>query len=230
VHFFDMHFDRGVDWYAERFARAGDATAIGEGTPRYMYDERAVQRMADVVPHAKLLVSLRDPVDRAYSHYWLNRSLGREPSSFVDALSAGRLPNGSSSKYEGPGHYIVFLEQLVRYFPRPQLHVTLFDDLQRQPTETYRSLTEFLGVDPSIVPALVGRPVNAYHEYRSSRGFRLARKLPKRFGNIVGRMNRRDAGYPPLEESVRRDLSARFAESNAALSTWLGRDLSGWSS
>jgi hypothetical protein len=229
VHFFDMHFERGLDWYAKHFEAAGGASAIGEGTPRYMYDKQAVERIADVVPDAKLLVSLRDPVDRAYSHYWMNRSLGREPMSFVEALSGEGQPNGLS-KYEGPGHYIVFLERLLRYFPRTQLHVVLFDELRLRPARAYADIAEFIGVDSSISPAVIRQPVNAYQEYRSSAVARVARKLPKRAGNAIGRVNRRAATYPPLDEDVRRELASRFADSNKGLADWLGADLTGWSS
>jgi hypothetical protein len=88
LHFFDTNFDRGLDWYRQQFsgADAAAAKAAGEATPTYMYDETAMSRMAETVPDARLIAILRNPVDRAYSHYWMNRSLDREDLLFPVAI------------------------------------------------------------------------------------------------------------------------------------------------
>jgi hypothetical protein len=73
INFFERGYvwNRGVDWYASRFEGAGDALAVGEASPSYMYWPTAIERMASVVPDARLIALLRDPVERAYSHYLL---------------------------------------------------------------------------------------------------------------------------------------------------------------
>src|SRR5688572_14326389 len=78
VHFFDRRYGRGLDWYRSRFAGVTTERVVGEATPAYMYDENAIARIAHDLPDARLIVVLRNPVDRAYSHYWRNRSRGRE--------------------------------------------------------------------------------------------------------------------------------------------------------
>ena len=96
VHFFDSHFLRGLDWYQGHFptrARAalterrhGRAMIGGEATPYYMAHPLAIPRLAQTLPSSRLIVVLRDPVDRAYSHYQHEVALGAETLSFAEAL------------------------------------------------------------------------------------------------------------------------------------------------
>src|SRR4051812_9293771 len=88
VHFFDRHFDKGIDWYKSQFDAPSGVLAVGEGTPRYMFDPVAVQRMARVLPDAKLVVTIREPVARAYSHYLKNVARGVEKLAFDAAVAA----------------------------------------------------------------------------------------------------------------------------------------------
>src|ERR1051326_983405 len=81
MHFFDSD-SKTREWYRPRFAEARRQTAVGEATPNYLYEPAAIKRMAAIVPEARLIAILRDPVDRAYSHYWQNRSLGKETMTF----------------------------------------------------------------------------------------------------------------------------------------------------
>src|SRR4051812_42429120 len=72
LHFFgrEKEYRRGWEWYCSHFEGAGDARAVGEATPDYMWRERAVERIAQDLPKARIIATLRHPVDRAYSHYW----------------------------------------------------------------------------------------------------------------------------------------------------------------
>src|SRR5262249_22447178 len=78
IHFFDRHFDRGESWYRAHFERAGDARVVGEATPGYLYRADATERLTALLPNARLLAIIRNPVDRAYSNYSKNRALYRE--------------------------------------------------------------------------------------------------------------------------------------------------------
>src|SRR5919106_2306555 len=69
IHFFDLKYERGLDWYGTHFSGANGAPAVGEATPSYVYLRDAVDRMAATVPDARIVVTLRNPVDRAYSHF-----------------------------------------------------------------------------------------------------------------------------------------------------------------
>lgn len=231
VHFFDRFYDRGLDWYRSRFAGAGAERAIGEATQTYMYLPEVLPRLAEAAPDARLIAILRNPVDRAYSHYWLNRSFRVETLDFRAATAAGLdrpVRRRQDFAYVERGRYLVQLERVCEYFPRKALHVVLFEDLIHEPGETFASVCRFLDVDPEIRPSNLGDSINRHLEFRSLRLRSLSRRLPRPMGLVVGRLNARPVDYPPMDEAVRRELSQRFAEDNAHLAGWLGRDLSAW--
>ena len=88
VHYFDLNLARGESWYRANFGREGQGGLNIDSSPYYLFHPQVPQRAHALVPGAKLVVLLRDPVRRAYSHYWHERDKGREPLSFEDAIAA----------------------------------------------------------------------------------------------------------------------------------------------
>ena len=235
VHFFDRHFDLGVEWYAQRFASADVESAIGEATQVYMYDELSVDRMARTVPDAKLIAILRDPVDRAYSHYWLNRSSGIEQLGFAEALEAEpeRIDASRGKRfaysYVDRGRYLHQLLSLSERFPEDAIHVAIFEDLRSDARSVYREVCEFLSIDPGFEPPDLGQPINGHVAFRSLRLRHYSKRLTGTPRRIVGRLNAKPERYEPMEPRVRASLSEMFRTENDALANWLGRELPAWS-
>ena len=233
IHFFDLKFDKGIEWYSRLFANADGAAAAGDATPSYVYLEDAVTRMAQTVPEARVIITLRNPIDRAYSHYWLRRSIGAEHLDFEDAVEAEpeRLALGDPRRacpYLDMGRYLPQLERLCEHFPRSRVHVFVFEDLRDDPLPTYQSVCRFLGVEESFVPTNIGKVVNPFVTFRSVRVRKAKRHLPGLLRKVVGRLNTTRSSYPPMDPDLRADLEGRFAADNAALAKWLERDLSVW--
>lgn len=233
IHFFDWNWDKGVDWYRAHFREAPSGTIAGEATPIYIVYREAMERMAATCPDAKLLVILRDPTARAYSHYWYNRMLGFEPLEFPEALAAeaGRSTGTTDRRtfdYVARGRYLAQLKHVCDLYPRRALHVVLLEDLNRAPIDTYHSVCQFLGIDDTFVPPHLGEPLNRHASYRSKALAKASRGLPEPFRRAVRRLNHRQVGYPPMPAGARRRLGELFASDNAALASWLGRDLSVW--
>jgi hypothetical protein len=236
IHYFDQNFDRPVEWYRRWFEAADGVPAIGEATPTYMYEREAPARMAQVVPEARLVAILRNPIDRAYSHYWHERNLGRETLSFRDGLARepARIDTDEvlprlRFAYLDRSRYLPQLERVCRHYPRERLHVMILEEFQRDPAALYGELCRFLGVDEGFRPSRIGRALNRYVSYRSQRLGSLARRIRWRpLRRVVGRLVVRGFEYPPMDVDLRRELGDRFAEENAALAAWLGRDLSVW--
>lgn len=235
VHFFDRHFHRGIDWYRDQFKGAAGERAVGEATQTYLYDERAMLRMAEVLPDARLVAILRNPIDRAYSHYWHNRSIGRESLDFRTAVSAepDRLRSGDAAdrytfSYVDRGRYTRQLRRLAELYPRDAIHVILFDDLLESQVEVFQGACRFLGVPASAMPQDIGRPINSFVRFRSLRLRQLAKRLPRRLGNVVGRINNKSVPYPPMEPDVRAGLQGLFRSDIEELGSWLDRDMSRW--
>jgi Sulfotransferase domain len=174
VSFFDRHYAKGERWYRAHLParprqwvarrRSGRWPLVGEASPSYLFHPLAPERVAAMLPNARLIAVLRDPVDRAFSHYQHEVALGREPLSFEDALDAEdermrgevermtRDPSYFSEAwwnhtYVARGRYAEQLEQWFAVCPPEQLLVLFSDDLAQQPAETYARVLDFLGVD-----------------------------------------------------------------------------------
>jgi Sulfotransferase domain len=236
VHFFDRFHDRGVDWYRQHFAGAERALAVGESTPNYMYFRDAPRRMAALVPDARLIAMLRNPIDRAYSHYWHNRTRGIEPLDFDDALAAEveRLAASADDRdrgrfgYVDRGKYLQQLKRVREHFDSKALSVILTDDLERDRTGTVAALYRLLGVNDAVIPSNIDRTKNRYMTFRSQRLRGPLRRLPRPLRKVAARLNVRYAPYPPMADDARKRLVEEFREEIQALGRWLDRDLSSW--
>ena len=232
------NFWLGVDWYREQFAGAGDAHAVGDATP-LMQNPLAVRHMADLLPDAQLVAILRNPVDRAYSHYQHIHALGQERRSFRDALAAERRDEAGARgdpplDYLQRGRYLRQLEAVTARYDRSQLLVVLFEDLRDKPQDTVREVLRFIGVDETVPLSGVGarhdpRPgVRSPGLYAALEG-RVGRRLPRRARLAAERLNRVERPtYAPLDPALRNELVAEFAPEVEALEKWLDQDLSTW--
>lgn len=236
VHFFDDNFHRGLDWYRGRFAEVRGELAIGDATPTYMYSDEAIERMARLLPNAKLIVILRNPVERAYSHYWWNRAL-YEQRSFEDAIRAELVAVEKPFKrnYLAGGRYLERLERVCSHYPRSSLNVVILEELRASPGAAYAEVCRFLGVDERLKPSNLGDVLNPANGLRSPRLWNLMlrtrawKRLPFGLANRIDRWNRLlQFSYPPMDARVRGNLERYYLEHNAALAAWLGRDLSVW--
>ena len=234
VHFFDTDekFELGVDWYKSRFDAARPDQIAGEATPAYMAVPRAVERMASVVPDARLIALLRHPAERAYSMYWFARAWGAEQRGPEEALrEAIRDPRSSERASDYIGSYVDQLEHVQRFYAPSSLMTLLFDDFILDPNAAARKVCEFIGADPNLVPDDIGSfrneprrilvpKIHAFGERVKARHFRI--------GDRILRMNSRKVNYPPLNGDLRSELVEYFRPHNDALSQWLGRDLAHW--
>jgi hypothetical protein len=92
VEYFTLYFDRGERWYRAHFLTKHHKVKSGisvvfEATPNYLLDPRCAERAASTLPGARIIVLLRDPVERAFSHYLHNRRLGHESLTFAEAIA-----------------------------------------------------------------------------------------------------------------------------------------------
>ena len=208
--------------YRRHFAGWRGERAIGEVSPVYLYSDEVLHRMHELLPGARLVAILREPVARAYSDYWQRCGDGREQRSFAEVVAAG------DSIYLRRSRYLEPLRRVCDRYPRDALCVELFEDLQRVPQEVMGRVYEHLGVDAAFAPAEAGRSANPHVRFRSQRVRALSRRLPRPLRTVVGRANSSRAPYPPLDADLERDLRAQFEPERTRLAAWLGCDLSAW--
>jgi hypothetical protein len=163
VHFFDLHFGKGLPWYFAQFPEHGQAQITGEASPYYIFHPQVSQRIKKALPGVKLIVLLRNPVDRAYSHYQHQLRLGVEKLPFEMALQAesGRI-EGEEQKLHRDGDYYsfnhqhfsyqargIYVDQLKRWsdlFADEEILTIRSEDFFDNPSVVLQSVTEFLGI------------------------------------------------------------------------------------
>jgi hypothetical protein len=222
VHYFDVSYDRGMRWYrghfpmrrtAERASRRLDGVPVQtfESSPYYMYHPLAAPRIAADLPDVKLLVLLRDPVERAYSHHAhevargfeketdFARALALEPERLrgeTERLAADPRAYSFAHQhhaYRARGEYVRYLHRLSTAVDRSRIHVIDSEEFFTRPEPVYDAVLDFLEL-----PRL-GYPAFARHNAR-----------PR---------------ATPMDPGLRRALDAHYAPFDDDLAAWLGREL-----
>jgi len=157
----DDLYHKGVDFYNSHFSHYADEGAIGEFSPFYFLSRSAIERMYKNFPSGKILVLVRDPVERAFSNYIYRKRRGFEKEGvFSNAVRKNDF-------YLERGMYGKYLEFVYTIFPREQIHVMRYRDIKKDPLGLLEALYTFLGVDASYVPEdLLGKKVNASSQVR----------------------------------------------------------------
>jgi len=169
VHFFEDNYDRGRNFYLGFFpSKCGENQITGEASPYYLFHPAVPQRMANMLPDAKIVVVLRNPIERAYSHYNHSRRLSREPSSFedvvgreVDLINAGQSPVFDTQISDPVSHrrsYVsrgIYAPQLLRwteFYSSERTLVIKSEDLFADPDTYAGRVVEFLGLSSADHP------------------------------------------------------------------------------
>ncbi len=231
LYYFDSHYSKGQDWYLEHFAGARSYGASGCISHSYLSSDEAPSRIATLNPGMRLLVCLREPVDRAFSDYLDLVKNQQHDGSFETALE--RFP-----RLLGRGHYARYLEQYRQHFPDEQMLVQLFDDLKTDPQRYADECFRFLGVGPlTLAPAalkrrmVAGTPRNAGLASAAGSASVIARRLGLR--KLRSRVKRstviRQALYrpygadrPTLDPALAAQLRGQFADEVHELDALLG--------
>ena len=224
--------------YEALFEGAAGAKAIGEASPIYLECPQTAERIRGMIPEARIVASIRQPVDRAYSDYLMYlRRRGRrlDPAADLRPDAAWARPD---SRWMAVSRYH---EQLVRYydrFPRERIHVALFDDLKRDATRMVQGVFGFVGVDSTFLPdfntphAGGGIPRSRFLErVFTSRKLRSWVEPVVSVGaaNWVRRLRSRTMRKPPaLPADLRRQLTEPFREDIAKTAALIGRPLDHW--
>ncbi|OGL47144.1 MAG: hypothetical protein A2W05_03565 [Candidatus Schekmanbacteria bacterium RBG_16_38_10] len=172
IHFFDLYYEKGVTWYQAHFPshlyksyflKIYKNFITGEATPYYIFHPLSPERTFEIVPKVKLIVLLRNPVDRAYSHYQYSVRMGHENLSFEDAIQneMERMNNEREIIYNNCNNYSfnhqhfsylsrgIYIEQLRRwhhYFPRDQILILKSEEFYLDPSSVFKHVYNFLNL------------------------------------------------------------------------------------
>ena len=241
--FFTYHYENGYTWYENNFPPGIQARAIGEISPSYFHEASAPERVRRYLADARILVSLRDPVERALSqHRHLARIGLLTGPDFTFERGVAANPS-----YIEQGMYATHLRRWRQYFPAEQILVVLMDDICTDARSIAGAVYKFLRIDPTHVSKALHERSNPSYVVRN-RVFDLGVKELRRVADSLGLMplwramgdtglrrmyrafNRRPSQtiipHPKPETLIH--LRAHFRPEVEALEDMLGRELSRW--
>jgi hypothetical protein len=235
VHYFDTEFHHTLRWYKAHFATVLTATYTrarwnarlvrGEASPYYVFHPDVPRRVAAALPNVKLVILVRDPIERAYSHHAQEVARGFEQLPFEEALEmeAERLRGEHERILADPGYtsfahqhhsYLargLYIEQIARwqrFFGREQFYIAAYERFASQPAAVLDEVYDFLGVEP--------RPLAAYARYNERRRTRMHPDTRQRLAEFFAEPNRRlfeylgvDFGWNNREDRVEQDALER---------------------
>lgn len=194
---------RGWDWYLAQFAGASPGALCGEASPLYLSFGSAPARVREALPGVRLVALLRNPIDRAWSHYRMAVRRGLETQPFeacVRAQAAGGEPpldpTDPQRDYLAFGAYGRAFRAWLRRFPRRRIHVEFAEELARDPAGVLRRVAAFVGADPAFVFPEPGRVYHAGGEARLPRWLaRGTKRGIKALGPLVGAQRAKAAAF-----------------------------------
>ena len=203
LYFFDRYYDRGIRWYLDQFEGARPEHLVrGEVCQDYLAHPQAAERMATSLGGLRLMVTVRDPAERAFSSYLHMVRSGWRVGTFSEALS-------SCPELVEHGRYGTQLERFRSRFGEEALHVAVFDDLEEDPQAFLDALTAWLGIVPLPLDEAMREPLLPAGTARSVVVSRVVSRAAhwlreNNAGAVVGRVKRvplvQHALYKPLAE------------------------------
>jgi len=205
IHFFDNHYHEGLTWYKNQFKKS---LCTGESTPYYIFHPHSLRRISNDIPNVKIIILLRNPVDRAYSHYWFESREKNEHLSFEDAINEeparlkGELDKMINDEnyysfahqhfsYLTRGIYISQLKNVFRYFKKNQILIISSENFFKNPSNTLKQVSNFLEI---------------------SDNYKFPIKVYNKSNNIT------------MNENTRNKLEKYFVKYNKELYNFLGND------
>ncbi|MCU0526338.1 MAG: sulfotransferase domain-containing protein [Elainella sp. Prado103] len=229
--------------YLKLFQAVSAETAVGEVSPIYLTHAEAAVRIQHYIPRVKLIAILRNPLERAYSHFTHMRQTGVEPlSDFMKALREEEYRIGNFVRkrpYIPAGFYYVQLKRYLEIFDPQQVKVYLYEDWKQQPYQLLENLFQFLDVDVSFMPSL-SKQYNAYgtpksqliHQLTTKQN--LLRSIAKALIPVDQReplmriIQRKNSIRTEMPDEAKNYLCQVYSADTLKLQDLIGRDLSGW--
>ena len=250
LHFFNNYYEKGLEWYKRYFNTWSGQKAIGEISPGYLYIERSPRLIYRHLKDVRLIVCLRNPIERAYSQYKKHLRSELVLDSFEVAIE-------KDSQYIQRGFYFEQINRYLKYFPRERMLFLVYEDIQKSPLAYLKNVYNFLEVDSEFVPSCIDKIIpsedlrSAYTYIHKTSLFLKDRmclgafvdfmkksylqKMCDRFFNSEFAFNVVRPGIKPdkvttnpINEETRKRMNRIFLNENKKLSDFIGRDLSFW--
>jgi hypothetical protein len=241
MHFFDNDYSKGIDWYCDQFINSKEIQKTGEFTPDYMSNIQALRRIADLSTEIKLIVILREPIERAYSATQLYKSHGQYMEENFSELLIKQPSFLAKSLYSSQ------IKDIYNLFPKENVLICLFDDIEKCPKSFFKNVCRFLSVEESFMPKIINTKKNIssmsslqsvinlprlqkkllstraaplIHSMKKSTTFAYIKNLIYRWSNSATNLNIYSELSYEIRQSVIEDIQKLEVETGLDLSTW----------
>ena len=217
VHYFDRNYDKGLSWYENYFSHCDPDQLIGEKTANYFVTPECASRIKRTLDNVKLIVILRNPIERAYSHYrnWVG-------SGKIDLQTSFRQCIKLYPEILVIGNYYDHLKRYLEYFESEEILVIFFDDLVNFPHQEYKKILSFLDINddyhlPEVKKYNVSKKVYRLGGYvLSQRDLKLIEKLLPKV--LISRLlNLIEYRFGPISQEDKKFLKEHYQDLNEKL-------------
>jgi len=173
--------------YLKLFNNAKNQKCIGEASSNYLWDIQAPKLISKIIPKAKIIIILRNPIERAYSHYLMHISNGSETRSFKEVIQEAQKPTTTDyvRRIIEAGFYNEQILNYQKFFPKSQMKIFFFEDFNKNTKQVIKDISNFLEID-SLIP---NNLEIKYNQYSIPRGkfssFILSNKIIKKIAKIL---------------------------------------------
>lgn len=235
------------DEYTSLFCEAHQEQARGDFSNSYLYFRRSAARIADYIEKPKIIIMLRDPVRRAFSHYLQHRMLGHESRSFEEALALEEKRREQNWRwhyqYRRQGRYYKQVRTYLNTFGNPRVKIFLFENFVEETRRTMRRIAGFLNVDERFYDDYTFQTHNAtklpksevlHCLFRRENAFRQMMRMltPLTFrrwaADFLESLNYSRDQKPSLDPNTERELRREFHSTLGQLEDLIDKDLSAW--
>jgi len=194
VHYFDQNYEKSIEWYKSHFPTylqmvLSKNKKTGEASPYYLYHPKVPKRISKVIPSVNIIIVLRDPVDRAISHYWHEvKKMEVEKLSIMEALkleeqrlqleksktSGGKLNYGFNHKhysYKDRGKYCKQIDRYMKSFNSSQIKILKSKDLFGNTDRSFKEVCRFIGIESTKPNLKLKVNENKYRKNSQARSY-----------------------------------------------------------
>lgn len=256
-HFFSSAYHHGLDEYLRFFKGAESYKCRGEISTSYFHHPEAPERIKKTLPDAKIILSVRSPMEQVYSMYWQSKRHNFYQSANNDInLSFSEALEKYPQRLLEPARYHTHLQRWLKFFPRDQIHILFYDDVRADSRKALSEIYEFLGVsvdkglanlqaaDKTVLGGVaprsefIGKLYGVVYVRLNRYAFTVMKKTigykrtlwikdKLKIRSILGALFFR-RGYPKIKEKDRARVLELFREEIEGLEAFSGRDLSSW--
>lgn len=235
IRFFSVNYEKGIEWYKTFFDGHSGESAVGEVSPTYMIHKEAHKRIYNFNPKVKLLFILRNPIERAYSHYCMNVRAGEATRKIDKEIKRGR-------RVVEDGMYLNKIERYLKFFDKDKIYIHVFGDLKKSPKKFIEKIYANLGVKEDFCPDILNEK---YHSRKKVPAVQWIHNIGtymlwvlKKIGaakfvqeirksKITKIYNRLNDGreFPKMGEEKKKELESIYESQIEGLSKYIDRDL-----